>query len=300
MSKIPKETVAIRQTILSWLKRCLDENAITWLTTTADDLMRDPEDWQLFTSFSLTPRHTGKGLPGLTANEIREANRLRKGWDPSAWTADQAGRTFLLLSYAEQGEEEFLDKIEKIFITSDLGEAVALYQALPVYPFPEKFKDRAAEGVRSNITTVFNGIALNNPYPMDYLDEGAWNQVVLKALFVGSPLYKILGVDTRANATLAKILVEYAHERWSAGRSVSPELWRPVGPFIKDEYIADIQRVLDDPDPIQKQAAVLALSASKVSDKEKLLRPYQSTRDEMVQKNITWDVIGRNHEFESH
>src|SRR5690625_7235687 len=105
-----------------------------------------------------------------------------------------------------------------------MNEAVALYQGIPVYPWPESLKLRAAEGVRSNITTVFNAIALDNPYPKEYLEQDPFNQIVLKALFVGSPLYRIIGLEVRANATLARILVEYLQERRSAYRIIYLEI----------------------------------------------------------------------------
>jgi len=66
-----------------------------------------------------------------------------------------------------------------------------------------------------------------NPYPADYFDDLAWNQMVLKALFVGS-LHLIYGLDTRANSHTSDGN-DYAHERWAAKRSVSPEIWRLVG-----------------------------------------------------------------------
>ena len=58
------------------------------------------------------------------------------------------------------------------------------------------------------------------------------------------------------------MLCDYAHERWAAGRGVSPELWRPVGPAADDRAIEDLSRVLRDGHEPERQAAVLALSAS--------------------------------------
>lgn len=282
----------VRSFISKWLESRIKRDGYDWLIKTGNMLKSEPEDWELFTSFSAVPRYTGKEIIDFSEEELRTAEELRSGWNPSGWTSDQLGRTFLMLSFAEQGEETFLDKIEKTFVTSDLGESVALYKALPLYPYPERFKQRAAEGVRSNITTVFDAVALDNPYPKEYLDEGAWNQIVLKALFVGSPLYRIQGVDERANETLAKILVEYAHERWSAGRAVSPELWRPVGPFITELYEDEIKKVLNHPRIFQKQAAVLALKSSDYPGKEMLLEEYGS----LIDGGVSWDDIGR--EFE--
>ncbi len=297
MEKFPQQTEAIRQALFGWLSSRIDKNAINWLESTAAGLMDEPGDWQLYTSFSTTPRHTGKEMLNLTAAELNEAQKLREGWKPVNWSTDQAGRIFLLLSFAQNGEMEFVDKIEKIFVSSDLGEAVALYQALPVYPYPDKFIERAAEGVRSNMTTVFNAVALNNPYPMQYLDEGPWNQIVLKALFVESPLYKIMGLDKRANPTLAKILIEYAYERWSAGRIVSPELWRVAGPYLTDGSTDDLKRVLENPDEIQKQAGILALKSSKISQKDELLELYKVVLEEIEKSNVTWDEIGERYEL---
>ena len=164
-------------------------------------------------------------------------------------------------------------------------------------PWPESLKLRAAEGVRSNITTVFNAIALDNPYPKEYLEQDPFNQIVLKALFVGSPLFRIVGLEERANATLARILVEYSQERRSAGRVVSPELWRNVGPFIDEEFEEDIKWVLSQTDRLQLKGGVMALLSSDYSGKEELLKEHQDIVREIEEKNITWDDIGK--EFEA-
>lgn len=286
----------IRSIIINWLENQLPAQKTEWLRSTGESLMIEAEAWKLFTSFSMVPRQTGKEKIKLTEADLKDADSYRSGWNPSEWSVDQLGRTWLLLCYAEHGKEEFLDKLDKVFVTSDMGEAVTLYQSICIYPYPEELKLRAAEGVRSNITTVFNAVALNNPYPFDYLEQDPWNQIVLKALFVGSPLYKIVGLEKRANQTLARILVEYAHERRSAGREVSPELWRPVGPFINEEISNDLKWVLSQTDNLQKQAGVLALRSSAYDKKNSLLEQYREVVEEIDRNNITWDDIGKQYE----
>lgn len=283
----------LHNTILGWLKSRLNKESRQKLESTFTSLSKDAEDWEVFSSFSGVPRYTGKKPLSLTEEEKKEAKNIRAGWEPGHWTTDQLGRTYLVLGMAERNKNEFLDKLEKLFISSDMGEGIALYQSIPVLPYPEDLRERAAEGVRSNITSIFNAVALRNPYPADYLDEDAWNQVVLKALFVGSPLYLIRGIDRRSNPTLATMLVDYAHERWSAGRSVSPELWRPVGPFINADNINEIKKVIEHSDDIQKQAAILALSAAETPEAKKLLEENSDLLESVKNKNITWNDIGK-------
>jgi len=112
-----------------------------------------------------------------------------------------------------------------------VAEMIALYRGLPLYPEPSSLSFEVGEGLRSNIRAVFEAIAHNNPYPRDQFDQHRWNHMVLKALFVDSSLAPIIGLDQRANPELARILIDYARERWAAGRPVTEELWRPVRPF---------------------------------------------------------------------
>jgi hypothetical protein len=106
---------------------------------------------------------------------------------------------------------------------------------------------------------VFEAIAHRNPYPSEQFPEAAWNQMVLKALFVGSPLWPIMGLDRRGNAELARMLCDYAHERWSAGRPVSPELWRCVGPHASGTMLQDLERVLKKGTEQERSAVALSL-----------------------------------------
>jgi hypothetical protein len=174
------------------------------------------------------PRYIGKKELQLNEADIKTAQKNCSGWLPQLWSTDLAARSLLVLSLAQVEGEQLQPTLERAFAAADVRELVALYQMLPLLPNAERYRLRAAEGIRSNMTAVFNAVALNNPYPADYLDELAWNQMVLKALFVDSSLSSIQGLDRRANHNLSQMLIDYARERQAAKRSVSPELWQAL------------------------------------------------------------------------
>jgi hypothetical protein len=175
--------------------------------------------------------------------------------------------------------------------TADAGEMIALYRGLSLYPEPESLAFEVGEGLRSNMRAVFEAIAHNNPYPRDHFDEHRWNHMVLKALFVGSRLSPIMGIDERANPELARILLDYAHERWAAGRAVSPELWRCVGPFIDSlDALDDMQRVLAGTE-IERRAAVLALSASSSAQARSLLDTSPEAARLVGEGRVDWNNL---------
>ena len=96
--------------------------------------------------------------------------------------------------------------LDQLCITADVSELAAFYRGLPLYPEPPRYLARATEGLRTNMKNVFESIAHRNPYPSEQFPEAAWNQMVLKALFVGSALWPIVGLDARANPALARML----------------------------------------------------------------------------------------------
>jgi len=220
--------LSITDLIYSWLERNIDRTGLNWLDEKRSQIAQGAAVKVFFTAFSAVPRYIGKKSLQLTPSELQAAAQARTGWFPADWSADRAARILLVLALPQDNESKYLQTLEQVFTAADIGELVALYQALPLLPYPEQLKLRAAEGVRSNMTDVFNAVALQNPYPAEYFDNLAWNQMILKALFVGSPLHLIQGLDRRANPELTAMLVDYANERQAANRSVSSELWELV------------------------------------------------------------------------
>ncbi|MFO1292071.1 MAG: EboA domain-containing protein [Rubrivivax sp.] len=274
-----------------WLEARLPEAGRAWLEAALAALRGPNAERELGRNVSLASRKLGKAPLALDAAALAAADAARAGWDPSAWSVDQAARLRLLLATAADGGEVFVRRLDQLCATADLDELVAFYRGLPLYPDAPRHRARAAEGVRSNMRAVFEAVAQRNPYPAEQLPEDAWNQLVLKALFVGAALDPIVGLDRRANPALARMLADYAHERWAAKRPVSPELWRCVGPFAEGERVADLARVLEGGTPAERAAAVLALRSAPGAEARALLERHAALRDAVAARGATWSSV---------
>jgi hypothetical protein len=282
---------AIKEFLYQTITRQAPERAVAWLDKTLGQLAGGGSERPFFLSFSSTPRFTGKEALRWTEEDLQEAERLRPGWQPRSWTIDQTTRVLLTLSLPHQGEEDFVRILNLVFSAAEVGELIALYLSLPVLPYPERHRERAAEGVRSNITAAFEAVALRNPYPADYLSEEAWNQLVMKAIFVTAPIGQISGLDKRANERLARTLTDFAHERWAAGRPVPPGLWRLVGPFANEQNLPDFERLFRSDDPVQHQAAALACAMSSFPAARELAEKRPDLQEKITSGELNWETV---------
>ena len=276
--------------IEQWLVARLPGDAAAWLKDSAQRLRGGGSDKDLYMSVSLVPRKIGKADLALSAAELGQATAARPGWNPREWSLDQAARVYLLLAAGSDGAT-FSRRLDQLCATADVGELVAFYRGLPLYPDQPRHVLRAAEGVRTNMKAVFQAVAHCNPYPSEQFAEPAWNQLVLKALFIGASLDPIIGLDCRANPALARMLCDYAHERWAAGRPVSPELWRCVGPHARGEMLSDLSRVLEKGTGPERAAAALALSSSPDPAAPGLLWAYPELSVAVSEKKVSWQAI---------
>lgn len=246
---------------------------------------------QLNLAFAAMPRKTGKKSISLSALQQQRVNELRTGLTINNWTVDRLCRVWLLLHVNHQDEKAYQTHIENLFSGAEMNELVALYSALPVLAFPGNWKMRCAEGIRSNIAFVLESIMCDNPYPAENLDEAAWNQLVLKAFFTEKPVHRITGLDERANPNLARILSDYAHERWAAGRPVHPQLWRCVGAYLNEHIFPDIQRLAKSGNSIDREAAALACAGSNYLPAKELLAADPYLRSVLDDKSISWEIL---------
>jgi hypothetical protein len=236
------------------------------------------------------PRRIGKADLTLTAEDLAAAARARPGWRPVGWSVDQAARLALLLN-AGSTPERLARRLEQLCTTADIGELVAFYRGLPLYPEPARYVQRAGEGARTNMRAVFEAVAHDNPYPAEQFSESAWNQMVVKALFIGSTLHPVQGLEKRCNPELTRMLCDYAHERWAAGRPVSYELWRCVGRYADDGAVTDLQRVVETGTPLERQAAALALADSPHPGAAALLAGMPDLAARIRAGELSWESL---------
>jgi hypothetical protein len=130
----------------------------------------------------------------------------------------------------------------------------------------------------------------NNPYPAENLEQPAWNQMVLKAFFTEKPVYRIIGLDERSNRELAKILVDYSHERRSAGRPVHPMLWRCVAGFIDENNFPDIEQLASSENEVERKAAVLICKRSDYPPAKHLLNTHPALQA-LQDRDISWNDL---------
>ena len=278
--------------LYSFMQKMADEKALAWLEKQQEKIQKEGIGSQFYLAFSMASRFFTKESLQLSTKEVQKADELRKGFQPGHWNLLQTARSYLLLLLPQQDEGAYLASLDKLFETAEMDEQVSLYGALPLLAYPEALVQRAREGTRTNMTTVFDAIALQNPYPADYLPEAAWNQMVLKAVFMQRPLYKIYGADERANAELAQMLLDFAHERWAAGRKVTPELWRFIGPYLDEQSLPDIEKTVARGEPLEKEACLLACAQSSFPAAKQLLRQYPGFRKEEGKEQESWQAIG--------
>jgi hypothetical protein len=115
--------------------------------------------------------------------------------------------------------------------------------------------------------------------------------MVLKTLFIGSTLHPIVGLERRANPVLARMLCDYAHERWAAGRPISPELWRCVGPHARGDMLRDLARVLEKGTDPERKAAALALADSPDPAASGLLSAYPELSIAVKEHKVSWQTL---------
>lgn len=277
--------MAIQKALSAIVKSNVGADGQNWLesiTQSAD------QSNKISQAFVMVPRKTGKSL--IKLNEEQKVLIEEAGISYiSNWTIDRLCRVWLLSTLNSIGQEKRYATVDRLFLSAEMNEAVALYSALPFLAHPEIWVKRCAEGIRSNIGSVLEAIMENNPYPSENLDEAAWNQLVLKAFFTEKNIKLIIGLDRRSNLELALTLIDYAKERWAAKRKVNPQLWRLVSKFINAEIFETLKVGLQHYDQIEQRAIALAIAQSDYQPAKDYINTFPELKLALTEGSLNWD-----------
>jgi len=139
----------------------------------------------------------------------------------------EAARIELLVAVgAEIDADDLVPLVDECWRTGDNGERQAVLRALARLPRADRFVPLAVSACRINVVPVFEAIACDNGFAAAHFPEASFNQLVLKALFLGVAIDRIVGLDDRITPELTRMAAAYASERRAAGRPVSADCER--------------------------------------------------------------------------
>ena len=160
-----------------------------------------------------------------------------------AWSLERCARAALILKgVASSGAQEPQRIVDELYRTGDTLERCALLGCLALMPEPARFVETAVESCRTHVVDVFESIACENVYPAMFFGDSAFNQMVLKAIFLEVAVDRISGLDRRANEDLARMVAGYASERTSAGRAVPADVDRVIALVAETRASAQTKR----------------------------------------------------------
>ena len=260
-----------------------DKDATTWFS---GKLSAIDQPSSFFLAFGMINKKI-KRIAIRSDHQLHEALTLSNPvFDINTWTLDEFCRLAFLLGLPTNSN---VDTIKTLLSTADIREQVTIYKSIQYLSNPEAFLLQVIDGIRTNMVDVFDAITSNNSYPLRFFEESFWNQMVLKAIFMERPIFKIFGIDQRRNEKLANILHDFVHERWSAHRPVTPELWRMMSGFLNGKISEDLKRVINDESELGRIAAIKVIEESKFDNATDWLKTQEYQSPEM-----TWDQIGLN------
>ena len=180
----------------------------------------------LLAAFTAASRRVGK-VP-LVLDDAETARLKAAGVDwPLARRVDELWRIALLVAAATRPDVEAL--VRDCFRGGDTDERRAVLRSLPLLPDPQCFASLATDACPTSVRPIFEAVACENRFPARYLDPPAFDQMVLKALFLDVSLARIIGLDGRRTPELERMARDYAAERRAAGRPVSDDLAHLAG-----------------------------------------------------------------------
>ncbi len=238
------------------LKDSLNNEQTKWLDSALEQINKsdDPVN-ELLTLSAATRRKLGTDLLGSNVNPLQLTSDLFA----KHWTITDAGRVLLVLRSVLTDASQAQTIIRAYFQQGDESEVAAITRILILFANGETLKSYAREVGRTNSKPLFAALAQYNPYPAKYYSEHEFNQLVLKALFMGIGIGSVMGLLQRANPELSQMCEDYIKERVAANRTIPSDIWLALEPCASAEGEALMISHLSNDSPQDRYYVVKAL-----------------------------------------
>ncbi len=209
------------------------------------------------------------------------------------WGVSDATRLVLLLSVVQRLPEQAKTLVQAYYQMGDESERIALIRGLIFFAPADYLTTIALDTGRTNSLELLSALSLDNPYPASFYSEQAFNQMVLKCLFLGLAIERVVGLEQRANPDLTRMCENYVVERENAHRSVPTDIWLAIGPHASQAGEQQILNYLDHEETGHRYYTALALG-QRLSENP-ALAPHLQTRlgseENPIVRGILQDVL---------
>ena len=185
-----------------------------WLNDAIDDIRSNHEtkDTHLFYS-AMASRQ-------LTSQALRDS--------PGHWNIDEAARVILLQTCIDSSADNRYDIVWHAYRLGDENEKAAYIKGLSILDPSAELQDIALHTGRTNNVQLFSAIALHNTYPAVHYDDRAFEQLVLKALFLGLNIDHVESLSQRLHTELSNKCMDLVRERLAADREPPVSIWLAI------------------------------------------------------------------------
>jgi hypothetical protein len=122
----------------------------------------------------------------------------------------------------------------------------------------DRVADVVDDAIRTNDTRIV--AAALGPWATEHLDDAAYDQAVLKCVFIGVPISPLDGLPGRVTPETARMLAAFVHERVAAGRDIPAEVWDVIDRHPPAAEIAAIEAERQSQFSDRREAAARALA----------------------------------------
>lgn len=200
----------------------LPNEVLAWLEAALDEISSSERN-------ETTARETHTYLSAIARRKSGSALLLGLPGDNNHWQVDEAIRILLLTKLLEvsvTGTTKTL--VEEAYHLGDEYEKISIIRGLYLLDNKGELIDLAILTGRTNNVNLFAAIALANSYPASNYDDRAFDQLVLKALFMDLDISYIVGLQPRLTPKLTSLCFDLVKERLAADRDPPNSIWLAI------------------------------------------------------------------------